>query len=91
MTKTYIKGNDAIVAGALQSGMNGFFGYPITPATEIMEGFAKAYFADIKRAEEGKDKKYPDFQAFMQMESEIGAISAVLGGAASGKRVMTAS
>lgn len=89
--KVYIKGNYAIVEAALKAGLNGFFGYPITPASEITEGLAKVYFEDLERAKKGEQKKYPDFEIFMQMESEIASINAVLGGAATGKRVMTAS
>ncbi len=89
--KILIKGNDAVVEAALRSGLNGFFGYPITPASEIIEGFAKAYYEDLERKKKGLKPKYPEFQVFLQMESEIASINAALGGAATGKRVLTAS
>ncbi len=79
-----MKGNEAVVEAALKSKLGGFFGYPITPATEILEGLAVVYATPKLKI------KYPDFVCFKQMESEIGAINAVLGFAATGKRAMTA-
>ena len=49
MSKLYMKGNEAIVEGALKAGVEGFLGYPITPASEIIETFAQRYFADRER------------------------------------------
>jgi 2-oxoglutarate ferredoxin oxidoreductase subunit alpha len=86
-----MKGNEALVEGALRAGLNGFFGYPITPASEIIETFAEKYFTDRQREKKGEKPLYPKFSVFLQMESEIASINAVMGGAAIGCRVMTAS
>lgn len=75
--KLLLKGNEAAVYGALLAGCNCFFGYPITPASEIAHA-AALLFPRLKRT-------------FVQAESEIAAINMVLGAAAAGKRVMTAS
>ncbi len=74
--KIYIKGNEAVARAALNAGCEAFFGYPITPSTEIPEAFAKIA---------------PKGFVFLQAESELGAINMCLGFAATGKRVMTAS
>ena len=72
-----LKGNEAAVYGALLAGCDCYFGYPITPQTEIA-----AYMA----------KRMPKVGGvFLQAESEIAAINMVLGVAATGKRVMTSS
>jgi 2-oxoisovalerate ferredoxin oxidoreductase alpha subunit len=71
------KGNSAAVAGALYAGCDCFFGYPITPASEILHD-ASLHFPRLGRV-------------FVQAESEEAAINMVYGAAASGKRVMTAS
>ncbi len=91
MSKLYMKGNEAIVEGALRAGLEGFFSYPITPASEIIETFASKYFADREREKRGEKPLYPKFRVFMQMESELASINAVMGGASIGCRVMTAS
>ncbi len=77
MAKEFIKGNDAIVKAALLAGCQSFYGYPITPASEISHAAAK-YFPAIGRT-------------FLQAESEIGSIQMVYGAAGSGERTMTAS
>ena len=77
MTKTLIKGNSAIVRGALLGGATHFFGYPITPASEIAHGAAKLF------TKAGR--------TFLQAESETSAINMIYGSAAAGARVMTAS
>ncbi|MEZ5306701.1 MAG: 2-oxoacid:acceptor oxidoreductase subunit alpha [Pyrinomonadaceae bacterium] len=70
-----INGNEAIAYGALDCGLKFFAGYPITPATKIMEICAK---------------ELPKLGGWMlQSEDEIAAISAVLGGWFAGKRSMT--
>ena len=70
-------GNEALVHGALLAGCDAYFGYPITPAGEIIECAAK---------------KFPELgRVFIQAESEIGAICMVMGAAAAGQRAMTAS
>ena len=71
-----LSGNTAIAEGALDAGLHLYFGYPITPATPIMEYLAK------KLPERGG--------RLMQMEDEIASIGAVLGGFFAGKRSMTA-
>ena len=72
-----LKGNEAAVYGALIAGCDCYFGYPITPASEVAHT-AALLFPKLKRT-------------FLQAESEIGAINMVIGGSAAGKRVMTGS
>lgn len=75
--KILLRGNEAAVYGALLAGCDCFFGYPITPASEIAHT-AAALFPKLNRV-------------FLQAESEIGAINMVFGASAAGKRAMTAS
>ena len=77
MRKVLIKGNDAIVRGALLGGATHFFGYPITPASEIAHGAADLF----TRAG----------RTFLQAESETSAVNMIYGAASAGARVMTAS
>jgi pyruvate/2-oxoacid:ferredoxin oxidoreductase alpha subunit len=72
-----MKGNDAIVHGAILAGCKAYFGYPITPASEIAET-ASALFPEAGGV-------------FLQAESEIASIQMVYGAAAAGVRTMTAS
>ncbi len=72
-----LKGNEAAVYGALLAGCDCFYGYPITPASEIAHT-AAALFPRLGRV-------------FLQAESEIAAINMVMGSSAAGRRVMTAS
>ena len=72
-----LKGNEAAVYGALFAGCDCYFGYPITPASEIAQA-AALLFPKLHRT-------------FIQAESEIGAINMVIGAAAAGHRCMTAS
>ncbi len=72
-----IKGNDAIVKGAILAGCSCYFGYPITPASEIAESAAKDFPATGG--------------VFLQAESETAAINMVYGAAGAGVRSMTAS
>ncbi len=75
--KVLMKGNEAIAEAAILAGCRHYFGYPITPQTEIA-----AYMA----------KKMPKIGGcFLQAESEIAAINMVYGVAGAGKRVMTSS
>lgn len=75
--KVLMKGNEALAEAAIQSGCMHYFGYPITPQTEIA-----AYMA----------KRMPKVGGvFLQAESEVAAINMVYGVAAAGKRVMTSS
>ncbi len=71
------KGNVAIVKGALLAGCRSYYGYPITPASEIAEAAAE-YMPQVGGT-------------FLQAESEVAAINMVYGAASAGKRVMTAS
>ena len=77
MAKQLLKGNEAIVKGAILAGCRAFYGYPITPANEITE--AAAWYMPQSGG------------VFLQAESEVAAINMVYGAAASGQRVMTAS
>jgi len=72
-----MKGNEAVVHGALLAGCHSYFGYPITPASEIAEASAEL-FPKLGRV-------------FVQAECETAAINMVLGASAAGVRVMTAS
>ena len=75
--KVLMKGNEAIAEAAIIAGCRHYFGYPITPQTEVA-----AYMA----------KKMPKIGGcFLQAESEIAAISMVYGVSSAGKRVMTSS
>ena len=75
--KVLMKGNEAIAEAAIRAGCRHYFGYPITPQTEIA-----AYMA----------KRMPKIGGtFLQAESEIAAINMVYGVAAAGLRVMTSS
>ena len=75
--KVLMKGNEAIAEAAIRAGCRHYFGYPITPQTEIA-----AYMA----------KKMPKIGGvFLQAESEIASINMVYGAAAAGMRVMTSS
>lgn len=77
MAKELIKGNEAVVKAAILAGCRSFYGYPITPASEIAEA-AAMYFPLIGGT-------------FLQAESEIAAINMVYGAASVGERTMTAS
>jgi 2-oxoisovalerate ferredoxin oxidoreductase alpha subunit len=71
------KGNEAVVRGAVAAGCKAYFGYPITPASEIAEA------ASLLMPENGG--------IFIPAESEIGAIQMLFGAASAGVRAMTAS
>ena len=71
------KGNVAIVKGAILAGCRSYYGYPITPASEIAEA-AALYMPQVGGT-------------FLQAESEVAAINMVYGAAGAGARVMTAS
>jgi 2-oxoglutarate/2-oxoacid ferredoxin oxidoreductase subunit alpha len=75
--RVLMKGNEALAEAAIQAGCRNFFGYPITPQTELA-----AYMA----------KRLPKIGGtFLQAESEIAAINMVQGAAAAGVRAMTSS
>lgn len=77
MTKELMKGNIAIAEAAVRAGCEAYFGYPITPQTELLEHMA------VRMMELGRP--------FLQAESEVAAINMVYGAAAAGARVMTSS
>ncbi len=77
MAKELIKGNTAVAEAALRAGLEAYFGYPITPQTELLEHLS-ARMPELGRP-------------FVQAESELGAINMVYGAACTGKRVMTSS
>lgn len=77
MSKQLMKGNEAIVKSAILCGCRAFYGYPITPASEIAEAAAEF----MPRAG----------GVFVQAESEVAAVNMLYGGAAAGVRCMTAS
>ena len=75
--KVLMKGNEYIAEAAIRAGCNLFFGYPITPSTEVVEYLSK-HFPKAGGT-------------VLQAECEVGAINMCCGAAATGKRVMTAS
>ncbi|MBL8152942.1 MAG: 3-methyl-2-oxobutanoate dehydrogenase subunit VorB [Anaerolineae bacterium] len=77
MPKEMLKGNMAIAEAAVRAGLEAYFGYPITPQTEMLEHLS------VRLNELGR--------VFLQAESEIAAIHMVYGAACGGARVMTSS
>ena len=77
MARQFMKGNDAIIVGALAAGCRAYYGYPITPASEIAHA-AALHFPALNGV-------------FIQAESEVSAINMVYGTAGMGIRTMTAS
>lgn len=77
MKKVLMKGNEAICQGALLAGCKAYFGYPITPQSEIPE-----YMTSAMPAHGG---------VFIQAESEVAAVNMLYGAAATGVRAMTSS
>jgi len=77
MARQLIKGNEAIVKGAILAGCRAYYGYPITPASEIAE--AAAFYMPQAGG------------VFLQAESEVAAVNMLFGAAAAGVRAMTAS
>lgn len=77
MPKELWKGNEAIAEAAVRAGLEAYFGYPITPQTEVLEYLSR---------------RMPELgRAFVQAESELGAINMVYGAACTGARVMSSS
>ena len=74
-----MKGNEAVAIAAVRSGCDGYFGYPITPQSEILE----TLMAEKPWETTG--------MIVLQAESEVASINMVYGGASCGKRVMTSS
>jgi pyruvate/2-oxoacid:ferredoxin oxidoreductase alpha subunit len=77
MRKQLMKGNEAIVKSAILSGCRAFYGYPITPATEVAEA-AALYLPQAGGV-------------FLQAESEVAAINMIYGASSAGVRAMTSS
>ena len=77
MAKELLKGNVALAEAAIRAGCEAYFGYPITPQTELLEQMSR------RMTELGR--------VFLQAESEVAAINMVYGAAAAGTRVMTSS
>lgn len=77
MVRQLLKGNEAIAEAAIRAGVEAYFGYPITPQTEVLEYFSK---------------RMPELgRVFLQAESELAAINMVYGAACTGTRVMSSS
>ncbi|MEZ4666351.1 MAG: 3-methyl-2-oxobutanoate dehydrogenase subunit VorB [Anaerolineae bacterium] len=77
MTLELLKGNVAVAEAAIRAGLDAYFGYPITPQTEILEHMSQ---------------RMPELgRVFLQAESEVAAINMVYGAACTGARVMTSS
>lgn len=77
MTRTMMKGNEAVAEAAVRAGLSAYFGYPITPQTELLEYLSR---------------RMPELgRAFVQAESEVAAINMVYGAACTGQRVMSSS
>ena len=74
-----MKGNEALAEAAILAGCDGYFGYPITPQSEVME------YLMLNRPEDRTG------MVVLQAESETASINMVYGGAGAGKRVMTSS
>jgi len=77
MTKELLEGNFAMAEAAVRAGCEAYFGYPITPQTEILEWMSHR-MPELKRT-------------FLQAESEVAAINMVYGAACTGTRVMSSS
>lgn len=77
MAKELLKGNVAMAEAAIRAGLEAYFGYPITPQTELLEWMSQ---------------RMPELgRVFLQAESELAAINMVYGAACTGTRVMSSS
>jgi 2-oxoglutarate/2-oxoacid ferredoxin oxidoreductase subunit alpha len=77
MAKEFLEGNFAMAEAAVRAGVEAYFGYPITPQTELLEWMSHR-MPELKRV-------------FLQAESEVAAINMVYGAACTGARVMSSS
>ena len=77
MPRELLKGNNAMAEAAIRAGVQAYFGYPITPQTELLE-YMSARMPELGRT-------------FLQAESEVAAINMVYGAACTGARVMSSS
>ncbi|HRU12066.1 MAG TPA: 3-methyl-2-oxobutanoate dehydrogenase subunit VorB [Methanomassiliicoccales archaeon] len=75
--RRFVKGNEAVAIGAIYAGCDVYFGYPITPASDVAHAAAE-YFPQLGRE-------------FLQAECETGTINMMFGAASAGKLAMTAS
>jgi 2-oxoglutarate ferredoxin oxidoreductase subunit alpha len=73
-----LKGNEALAEAAIRAGVDAYFGYPITPQSEVLE-----YFSEHAYERTG--------MTILQAESEVASINMVFGAAGTGKKVMTSS
>ncbi|OQY89256.1 MAG: 3-methyl-2-oxobutanoate dehydrogenase subunit VorB [Anaerolineae bacterium UTCFX2] len=77
MARELLEGNRAMAEAAVRAGVQAYFGYPITPQTELLEWMSK---------------RMPELgRAFLQAESEVAAINMIYGAACTGVRVMSSS
>ena len=77
MTKEFLEGNFAMAEAAVRAGVEAYFGYPITPQTELLEWMSQ---------------RMPELgRVFLQAESEVAAVNMVYGAACTGARVMSSS
>ncbi len=75
MAKVLMKGNEAIAEAAVRAGCEAYYGYPITPQTEVLEYMSR---------------RMPELgRAFVQAESELSAVNMIYGAATAGVRVMS--
>jgi len=74
-----MKGNEAIAEAAIRAGVDAYFGYPITPQSEVLE------YLTLQRPEERTG------MVVLQAESEVASINMIYGAAGTGKKVMTSS
>ncbi len=77
MAKEFLEGNKAMAEAAVRAGVEAYFGYPITPQTELLEWMAHR-MPELRRV-------------FLQAESEVAAINMIYGAACTGARVMISS
>ena len=77
MPRELLEGNFAMAEAAVRAGLEAYFGYPITPQTELLEWMSH---------------RMPELgRVFLQAESELAAINMVYGASLAGARVMTSS
>src|SRR5450759_43473 len=77
MARELLKGNEAMAEAAIRAGLQAYFGYPITPQTELLDHMARG-MPELGRG-------------VLHAESEVAAINMVYGAASTGVRVMTSS
>ena len=73
-----MKGNEALAEAAIRAGCDAYFGYPITPQSEVLEYLSR-------------EAKKRTGMVILQAESEIASINMVYGAAGTGKKIMTSS